>query len=176
MNSPSQLPRAPAKRRLPRRVALVLTPVVLLLGHVAAPQQLSSLSVRHGWAHGGPGWLNLLGLIPIGVGAALLVWCFHLHFVGVRGSFEMERTQNYLVVGGPYRYTRNPMYIGGMLVWEGWIIFYGSAAVLAGTVIIWGSVAMLVVPWEERNLKARFGEAYLRYEHSVPRWFGRGSR
>ena len=103
-------------------MALILTPVVLLLGHVVVPQQLSLLSARHGWANGGPGWLNLLGLIPIGAGAAF------------------------------------------------------SVAVLAGTVVIWGSVGMLVVPWEERNLEARFGEAYLRYKHSVPRWLGRRSR
>ena len=157
---------------LPRWVALILTPVILLLGHVVVPQQLSLLSSRHGWAHEGQGWFNLLGLIPIGAGAALLVWCFRLHFVGVRGSFEMERTQNYLVVAGPYRFTRNPMYLCGMLIWLGWIIFYGSVAVLAGTVVVWGSVAMLVVPWEERNLEARFGEAYLRYKHSVPRLLG----
>ena len=62
-----------------------------------------------------------------------------------------------------------------MQIWLGWIIFYGSLAVLAGTVVIWGSVAMLVVPWEERNLEARFGEAYLRYKQSVPRWLGRRS-
>ena len=161
---------------LPRGVALILTPVILLLGHVVVPQQLSLLSSRHGWAQEGPGWFNLLGLIPIGAGAAFLVWCFRLHFVGVRGSFEMERTQNYLVVAGPYRFTRNPMYLSGMLIWLGWIIFYGSVAVLAGTVVVWGIVAMLVVPWEERNLEARFGEAYLRYKHSVPRWLGRSSR
>ena len=121
MNRPSQYRRAPAKRPLlPRWMALILTPVVLLLGHVAVPQQLSLLSARHGWTHGGPpGWLNLLGVIPIAAGAAFLVWCFRLHFVGVRDSFEMERTQNYLVVGGPYRFTRNPMYLCGMLIWLG---------------------------------------------------------
>jgi len=157
-------------------MALILTPVVFLLGHVAVPQALSQLSARHGWAHGRPGWLNLLGLIPIGAGFAGLVWCLRLHFVGARGSFEMEGTQNYLVVRGPYQLTRNPMYLCGMLIWLGWIIFYGSVAVLAGTVGIWGSVAGLVVPWEERKLEARFGEAYLRYKHSVPRWVGKGSR
>ena len=99
MNRPSQHTRPPAKRRLlPRWMALILTPVVLLLGHVAVPLQLSLLSARHGWAHGGPGWLNLLGLIPIAAGAAFLVWCSRLHFVGVHDSFEMERTQKYLVV------------------------------------------------------------------------------
>jgi protein-S-isoprenylcysteine O-methyltransferase Ste14 len=178
MNRRSQHTRALSKRwRLPRWMALILAPVVLLLAHVALPQQLSLLSARHGWANGEPGWLNLLGVIPIGAGAAFLVWSLCLHFVAVRDSFEVGRTQNYLVVGGPYRFTRNPMYLFGMLIWLGWIIFYGSVAVLAGTVIIWGSVAMLVVPSEERNLEARFGEAYLlQYKHSVPRWLGRRSR
>ena len=63
-----------------------------------------------------------------------------------------------------------------MLIWLGWIIFYGSVAVLAGVVVFWGSVAGLVVPWEERKLEARFGEAYLGYKHTVPRWVGKARR
>ncbi len=89
---------------------------------------------------------------------------------------ETERTQNYLVVRGPYQFTRNPMYLSGMVIWLGWIIFYGSVAVLGGAVVFWGSVALLVVPWEEHKLEARFGEAYLRYKNSVPRWVGKKSR
>jgi protein-S-isoprenylcysteine O-methyltransferase Ste14 len=177
MNKPNQDVRKPSKRvLLPRWMALILTPVVFLLGHVAVPQVLSEFSARHGWAHGGPGWLNLLGLIPIGAGFAGLVWCLRLHFVGTGNSFETEGTQNYLVVRGPYQFTRNPMYLCGMLIWLGWIIFYGSVAVLAGAVVFWGSVAGLVVPWEERSLAARFGEAYLRYKNSVPQWLGKRSR
>ncbi len=68
----------------------------------------------------------------------------------------MERAQNYLVVRGPYQFTRNPMYLCGMLIWLGWIIFYGSVAVLEGAVVFWGSVAGLVVPWEEHKLETRF--------------------
>jgi protein-S-isoprenylcysteine O-methyltransferase Ste14 len=64
------------------------------------------------------------------------------------------------------------MYLSGMLIWLGWIILYGSVAVLAGAMIFWGSVARLVVPWEERKLEARFGEAYRRYKNRVPRWLG----
>ena len=177
MNRPNQHSRKPSKRvLLPHWMALILTPVAFLLGHVAAPQKLSLLSARHGWAQGEPGWLNLLGLIPIGTGFSGLVWCLRLHFVGARGSFETEGTQNYLVVRGPYQFTRNPMYLSGMLIWLGWIIFYGSVAVLAGAVVFWGNVAGLVVPWEERKLEARFGEAYLRYKNSIPRWLGKRSR
>jgi hypothetical protein len=88
MNRPDQARKKPSKSvLLPRWMALILTPVVFLLGHVAVPQELSSLSARHGWAHGGPGWLNLLGLILIGGGGASLVWCLRLHFVASDGSF-----------------------------------------------------------------------------------------
>ena len=157
-------------------MALILTPVMLLLAHVALPEALSEFSTREGWVLGRPGWLNLLGLIPIVGGFAGLVWCLRQHFVASDGSFEIGETQNYLVERGPYRFTRNPMYLAGMLIWLGWIIFYGSVAVLGGAVVFWGSVALLVVPWEERQLETRFGEAYLRYKHRVPRWLGKRSR
>ena len=177
MNRPDPPSRKPSERiLLPHWMALILTPVVFLLGHVAVPQELSLLSARRGWAHGRPGGRNLLGLILIGIGTAGLFWCARLHFVASRGSFEMERTQNYLVVRGPYQFTRNPMYLFGMVIWLGWVLFYGSVAVLIGFVVIWGSVALLVVPWEERKLEAPFGEAYLRYKSSVPRWVGKRSR
>ena len=74
------------------------------------------------------------------------------------------------MVRGPYRVTRNPVYLSGMVIWLGWVVVYGSVAVLIGFVVLWGSVALLVVPWEERQLEARFGDAYLRYKSRVPRW------
>ena len=176
LNRPNLVRRKPSKSvLLPRWMALILTPVVFLLGHVAVPQELSRLATRHGWTHGRPGWLNLLGLLLIGGGWAGLIWCLRLHFVASGGSFEMEHTPKHLVVHGPYQFTRNPMYLCGMVIWLGWVIFYGSVAVVVGFVVFWGNVAFLVVPWEERKLETRFGEAYLRYKHSVPRWLGKRS-
>ena len=177
MNSPDLPGRKPSRRiLLPPWMALLLTPVVVLLGHVAVPRELSSLSARHGWARGRPGRLNLPGLILVGIGVAGLSWCARLHFGAARGSFERGRTQGYLVVRGPYRLARNPMYLCGMAIWLGWVVFYGSVAVLVGFAVFWGSVALLVVPREERDLEARFGEGYLRYKGRVPRWWGKGSR
>src|SRR5438876_1645465 len=174
MNRPNLARKKPSKSvLLPRWMALILTPMVFLLGHVAVPKELSLLSARHGWAQRGPRWLNLFGLIPLGVGAAGLVWCLRLHFVVSGGSFEMEHTQKHLLVRGPYQFTRNPMYLSGMAIWLGWVIFYGSVAVCVGCVVGWVSVIFLVVPWEERKVEARFGEAYLRYKNSVPRWLGK---
>jgi protein-S-isoprenylcysteine O-methyltransferase Ste14 len=177
MNRPDVPTRKLSKRVfVPHWMALILTPVLFLLAHVVVPRELSSLSTRHGWAHERPGRRNLLALILIGIGAACIAWCARLHFVASRGSFELERTQNYLLVRGPYQFTRNPMYLSGMAIWLGWIIFYGSAAVCVGFVVVWGSVTFLVVPWEERKLEARFGEAYLRYKNTVPRWLGKTCR
>jgi protein-S-isoprenylcysteine O-methyltransferase Ste14 len=161
--------RSPRKVRLPRSIALVVTPVVFLLGHVVFPQALSELSVHHGWTGGRPGWLNLLGIPLIAAGGAGIAWCLRLHFASSGGSsFETGATQDYLVVHGPYRVTRNPVYLSGMVIWLGWVVVYGSVAVLIGFVVLWGSVALLVVPWEERQLEARFGDAYLRYKSRVP--------
>jgi len=48
----------------------------------------------------------------------------------------MERARNYLVVRGPYQYTRNPMSLFGMVIWLVWVILYGSIAALGGAVVI----------------------------------------
>jgi Phospholipid methyltransferase len=177
MNRPDVPTRKPSRRVLvPHWMALILTPVVFVLAHLVVPRELSLLSTRHGWAHGRPGRRNLLALILIGTGTACLSWCARLHLAASPGSFEVERTPKYLLVRGPYQFTRNPMYLSGMAIWLGWIIFYGSAAVGVGFGVFWGSVTLLVVPWEERKLEARFGEAYLRYKHTVPRWVGKTRR
>jgi protein-S-isoprenylcysteine O-methyltransferase Ste14 len=174
MNRPDVPTRKPSKSVLvPHWMALILTLVQFLLAHVVVPRELSFLSTHHGWAHGRPGRRNLLALSLIGIGAAGISWCARLHVVASPGSFEMEHTPRYLLMRGPYQFTRNPMYLSGMAIWLGWVIFYGSAAVLVGFVVGWGSVILVVVPWEERKLEARFGEAYLRYKNSVPRWLGR---
>ena len=174
MNRPDVPTRKPSKRVLvPHWMALILTLVLFLLAHVVVPRELSLLSTRHGWAHGRPGRRNLLALILIGIGAAGISWCARLHVVASPGSFEMEHTPRYLLVRGPYQFTRNPIYLSGMAIWLGWVIFYGSVAVFVGLVGGWVSVIFLVVPWEEHKLEARFGEAYLRYKHTVPRWLGR---
>jgi protein-S-isoprenylcysteine O-methyltransferase Ste14 len=165
--------RSRRKVLLPRWIALVVTPVVFLLGHVVLPQALSELTIHHGWTSGRPGWLNLLGIPLVAAGGAGLAWCLRLHFASSAGSgFEMSATQDYLVTHGPYRFTRNPVYLSGIVIWLGWVVIYGSFAVLIGLVVLWGSVALLAVPWEERKLEARFGDAYLQYQSRVPRWLG----
>jgi len=160
-----------------RRVHIPRWPApILLIGgtfavHVALPWAISLVAPRHGWAKGRPGLWNLIGLIPVAAGLGMIAWGGCLHFVAATGGWELQRTPPYLLAKGPYRFSRNPMYLFELAMWLGWGIFYGSRAVLIAFVVWWIVFAFSIVPDEERRLEARFGERYLQYKSTVPRWF-----
>jgi protein-S-isoprenylcysteine O-methyltransferase Ste14 len=75
-----------------------------------------------------------------------------------------------LVVVGPYKYCRNPM-ITGVLC-----ILFSEALFLHSTnILLWGCFFIMTntiffIKVEEPYLTKTFGEQYLRYKASVPRW------
>lgn len=143
------------------------------LVHVVVPWLISTDAVRHGWLDGLPSRWNVAGILPVGLGLATIVWALGLHFVSAKQGWDVEMTPRYLLVRGPYRFTRNPMYVAAIAIWFGWTVFYGSAAVLAALAAIWIVVQFLVIPSEERRLEQRWGSAYLEYRRHVARWIGR---
>ena len=172
--STSEAPNSqPSKRpRLPRWAAPILWIVGALVVHVALPWAISLIGPRYGWVEGRPGLWNLIGLIPVVAGLAMIAWGGSLHFVAAPGGWEMETTPRYMLVKGPYQFSRNPMYLLELAMWLGWAIFYGSIAVLIAFILWWMVFALFLIPSEERQLEARFGETYLQYKNRVPRWFG----
>ncbi len=154
-------------------VALFFWVVGVPLVHGVLPWAISLLSPRYGWTEGRPAIWNLLGLIPVVIGTACLIWIMILHFGRTPERVELERTPQYLLLLGPYTFTRNPMYVAELALWLGWAILYGSIAVLIGFLVMWPAMNFIAVPREERDLEARFGEAYLRYKSTVPRWLGK---
>jgi protein-S-isoprenylcysteine O-methyltransferase Ste14 len=64
------------------------------------------------------------------------------------------------------------MYVSELTLWLGWAMFYGSVGVLIGFVILLVTL-VASVPYEERVLDARFGDAYRAYKSAVPRWLAR---
>ena len=156
----------------PRWVAPINWGVAFPLAHGVLPWSISLHSVRHGWSGGLPGGWNLIGILPVGAGLAIIVWALSLHFVSAEQGWELEMTPSYLLVRGPYRFTRNPMYVAAIAIWLGWTMFYGSALVLGGLAAIWAAVEFAVVPFEEHRLEQRWGDAYREYRRQVPRWIG----
>jgi protein-S-isoprenylcysteine O-methyltransferase Ste14 len=79
------------------------------------------------------------------------------------------------VVGGAYRYVRNPMYlaVGALIVGQALVL--GQAILLIYAIAFGAAVAAFVQAYEEPTLVRQFGEEYGTYRREVPRWLSRPS-
>ena len=169
----SESRRGPALPALPRWAIPPVWAVLVLAILVALPWAISRLGPRYGWSQAVPAAWNLAGLVAVVLGLALYVWCLVFHFKSYRAAVRIGFAPPHLVVGGPYQVSRNPMYVAGLSAWLGWTVFYGSPAVLIGLALLWSLFAFRVIPHEERQLEALFGDEYREYKRSVRRWLGR---
>ena len=166
-------------RRIPGWVALLVWPILVGAVHVALPVELSQRGRRHGWRGGGarPSATNLVGVVPLMAGAALVSWASAEHFAAasdkgwaVKRGLEPE----YLLTDGPYRHSRNPMYVGGIAIWGGWATCFGSVPVAGGLVIL-TSIYRSGIAWEEQLLERRWGDEWQAYAKRTSRWLSLGS-
>lgn len=155
---------------LPRWAVPLVWAVIVLVIQVLLPWAIAKLGPCFGWSQRTPAWWNLTGLIAVAVGLALYAWCLGFHFRSYLASVRIGFSPPHLVIAGPYRVSRNPMYVSGLFVWFGWTVFYGSPAVFVALLLLWVAFALRVIPHEERQLEALFGDDYLEYKRSVRRW------
>ncbi len=145
------------------------------------PWMLSSLAMRHGWREGRPSGWNLAGIVPVAAGFMGILWSLRGHSMAAPRGWTIEATPHYptpayLLVSGPYQYSRNPIYIAEGAIFLGWSIFYGSLVML-GVVLAAAVIAgPVIVPREERGLEARFGESFREYKRTTPMFLGRRRR
>ena len=78
-----------------------------------------------------------------------------------------------LVVGGPYRYTRNPMYLGMLFILFGCYIALSNALACIFMITFVLIMTWLQIQPEERALLNIFGSEYEEYRKTVRRWLGR---
>ncbi|NGO54434.1 methyltransferase [Allomesorhizobium camelthorni] len=78
-----------------------------------------------------------------------------------------------LVVGGAYRYVRNPMYVAVLSIIFGQALLFAdwSLVVYAGVVAV--TVFTFVKLYEEPTLARRYGNEYEAYRRAVPGWLPR---
>ena len=174
----AEIPESKPSNRVtvPRWMAIILALLTCLIGiplaHGVLPWAISTRMPRYGWAEGTPGMWNRLGLILVAIAAALLIWILVSGIAQSPKRLKLGLTPSFLMIRGPYKYTRNPMYVAELGLWLGWAIFFGSAGVLIGCLVLWSVVELVILPREERGLEAAFGPTYLRYKNGVPRWVG----
>jgi protein-S-isoprenylcysteine O-methyltransferase Ste14 len=153
-------------------VFLIAMPVV----HGVVPWAISKWMPRYGWENGMPGMWNRLGLIPVAVAAALLLWILASALPQTPARVGLGLRPVLLLTRGPYRLSRNPLYVAELGLWLGWTFFFGSTGVLIGFAVLLAIVCFVFVPREERSLQAAFGQNYVDYKDRVPRWLGKVKR
>jgi protein-S-isoprenylcysteine O-methyltransferase Ste14 len=120
-----------------------------------------------------PALIRFLGGAVVVVGIAALVSSFGKFVVEGIGTPAPVAQTEHLVLGGLYRYVRNPMYVAVLA------IIVGQAALLGRRSLIWyalvagGTMAAFARFYEEPSLVERFGESYENYRRNVPGWWPR---
>ena len=83
-----------------------------------------------------------------------------LELAGIRPATHAQGLQ----VTGPYRLVRHPLYLG-------WVLMVFGAAHMTGDRLAFAALTTaylaIAIPWEERSLRASFGDAYARYQRDV---------
>ncbi|MEJ2118207.1 MAG: isoprenylcysteine carboxylmethyltransferase family protein, partial [Alphaproteobacteria bacterium] len=69
-----------------------------------------------------------------------------------------------------YSRTRNPMYLGLLVTLIGLAVVFGTVSPLVGPLVFFALANFWYIPWEERAMATKFGEAYAESQKSVRRW------
>jgi protein-S-isoprenylcysteine O-methyltransferase Ste14 len=135
------------------------------------PWWLTGWQVRQPRPYGAP--LRVAGAALIAAGASVLV---HATVQFVRegsGTPAPVAPPERLVVGGLYRYVRNPMYLAVVATIIGQALALGQAALLWYAAALGVATGVFVRWYEEPTLRRRFGAQYEAYRRAVPAWWPR---
>ena len=114
-----------------------------------------------------------VGVVLVVLGVIVLVACFVRFVREGRGTPAPVAPTQELVVGGIYRWVRNPMYLAVATVIGGQAIAFTNGALLVWLLLFLGAVVSFVVVYEQPTLRHTYGESYDEYCRNVPGWYPR---
>ncbi|GAA1603583.1 MULTISPECIES: methyltransferase family protein [Kribbella] len=117
-----------------------------------------------------------LGFVVVAAGAFVVLRAFVRFVREGRGTPAPVAPTEELVVGGDYRFVRNPMYVGVVAAIGGQALVFLDWRVFGYGVIAWAVMASFVRWYEEPVLRERYGRQYDEYCRAVPAWIPRASR
>lgn len=109
-------------------------------------------------------WRLVVGspLLLLGFGLALK-WTDYLGWRNAFGAAEGLKTE------GIYRWSRNPIYVASIVGMLGWALILDSRWVNS-LLLLWAASYILAPYLEERWLEHTYGDAFISYKSSVPRF------
>lgn len=117
--------------------------------------------------------LIAVGWILIVVAVAVLLHSFaRFALEGLGTPAPIAPTQK-LVVGGIYRYLRNPMYVAVLSIIAGQALLFANWAAALYGLVMGIAMASFVHFYEEPILTRRYGAEYEAYRRAVPGWLPR---
>lgn len=159
-------------------VVITLLTVLSLLGHAAATAVGLPPTLQI------PTTLRVAGAIVLLAGFALLLWIFRYRSVRdiIASTFvTMRKTARRrdpaepagrgepLVISGPQRLVRHPLYSVVLLLVLGWWLVLDYTFLLFAAALLFLWFRFVVIPLEERELRALFGTDYEDYARRTPR-------
>ena len=129
------------------------------------------------WRLGAPfaSWLplRLVGVLLVVAAAAVLIHAFARFVAEGLGTPAPVAPTEHLVVGGLYRYVRNPMYLAVVGAVLGQALVLWRPVLLPYAAIVGGAMVLFVLGYEQPTLRQRFGTSYEAYLRAVPGWWPR---
>jgi protein-S-isoprenylcysteine O-methyltransferase Ste14 len=117
--------------------------------------------------------VRILGGLLIALGLGFLLHAFARFVVEGLGTPAPVAPTERLVVGGVYRYVRNPMYLAVGATIVGQALLLGQFELLGYAALFGAIVFGFVRLYEEPALAERFGASYDSYRRAVPGWLPR---
>jgi protein-S-isoprenylcysteine O-methyltransferase Ste14 len=128
-----------------------------------------------GWdaAGGVPRPVAAAGAALVAAGVLVLLHAFARFVVEGVGTPAPVAPTRHLVVGGLYRYVRNPMYLAVAATIVGQALILGRPVLLLYAAVFGVVVAAFVHFYEEPTLTRQFGDEYEAYRAAVRAWLPR---
>jgi protein-S-isoprenylcysteine O-methyltransferase Ste14 len=133
-----------------------------------------------------PPALRGVGVIVLALGFLFMGWLFRYRkpaeilastYVTMRKSIKRTRPDDAsarteaLILQGPQRHVRHPLYFAVVVLLLGWWLVLDYTFILFMTFLFFLWFNLVVIRFEEKELKALYGEEYKTYAKSVPRFF-----
>jgi protein-S-isoprenylcysteine O-methyltransferase Ste14 len=132
-----------------------------------------------------PPALRGVGVVVLALGFLFMGWLFRYRkpseilvstYVTMRKAIRRTRPDDAsariepLVLQGPQRHVRHPLYFAVIVLFLGWwlVLDYTFLLFMAFLFFLWFNV--VVIRFEEKELRALYGEEYETYAKSVPRF------